>query len=76
MLIRLLGQWGVQVRLVLVEAQKEAIHASLKYVGVCSYRRPRAAGKNQTVIKWDFGSAEKVGWLILQRLRDALSEVG
>lgn len=70
---KIIGQWESEAGIVLAEAQKEAIHASLKY-GVFVLTGGPGTGKT-TVIKGILAVLEKLAvgysW---QRLRDALPE--
>ena len=68
---KIIGQWESEAGIVLAEAQKEAIHASLKY-GVFVLTGGPGTGKT-TVIKgfWQCWKKLAVGYS-WQRLRDAL----
>lgn len=70
---KIIGQWESEAGIVLAEAQKEAIHASLKY-GVFVLTGGPGTGKT-TVIKGILAVLEKlaVGYF-WQRLRAALPE--
>lgn len=70
---KIIGQWESEAGIVLAEAQKEAIHASLKY-GVFVLTGGPGTGKT-TVIKGILAVLEKAGCrILLAALRDALPE--